>query len=115
MNNKKMITHLVLATLLLSMVPMTFAAVGITDVETKAGAPVTGGDYDDTVVVIGGGVQPGTTVELWWDDSTTAWNGVEGKLNETTADGDGSYEIWFDVPEAVNGAHYVWVKASGDA
>ena len=105
MNSKKAITLLVLATLLLSMVPMTFADVGITDLSEDTG------DYGNTVEVTGDGVQPGTNVELWWDDSTIGWNGVKGKLNETIADGDGSYEVWFDVPESTAGNHYVVVTS----
>jgi hypothetical protein len=108
MNSKKAITLLVLVTLLLSMVPMTFGAVGIT-----ALSEVTG-DYGNTVEVTGDGVPAGTIVEIFWDDTTIAWNGVRGKLNQTTADGDGTYEIWFDVPEAVAGVHNVWVKAGSD-
>ena len=114
MNSKKAITLLVLATLLLSMVPLASAAVGITSLEDTDGAPVTGGDYDDTVVVMGDGVPAGTIVEIFWDDTTLAWNGVKGKLNQTTADGDGTFELWFDVPEATAGGHNVWVKAGSD-
>jgi hypothetical protein len=108
MNSKKAITLLVLATLLLSMVPMTFAAVGIDAVDEEDNI------YGDTVKVEGDGVPAGTLVEVFWDDTTIAWNGVKGKLNQTTADNDGSYEIWFDVPEATAGDHYIWVKAGGD-
>jgi hypothetical protein len=35
-------------------------------------------------------------------------------VKHTTAKSDGNYEIWFDVPEATKGTHYVWVKAGGD-
>ena len=108
MNSKKAITLLVLTTLLLTMIPMTFAAVGMDPLVDDVGV------YGDTVVVTGLGVQPGTVVGLFWDDSTIAWNGVKGKLNETTAAGDGTFEIWFDVPEAVNGVHYVVVVSGSN-
>ncbi|MCK5615213.1 hypothetical protein KAR91_75820 [Candidatus Pacearchaeota archaeon] len=114
MNSKKAITLLVLATLLLSMVPVAFAAVGITDVEDDDGNPITGGDYGDTVVILGNGVSAGTTVELYWDDTTIAWNGVKGKVNETTVDNDGTFEVWFDIPESTAGDHYVWAKSGDD-
>jgi hypothetical protein len=107
MNSKKAITLLVLATLLLSMVPMTFAIANIALSEAT-------GDYGNTVEVTGDDVPAGTIVELFWDDTTLGWNGVKGKLNETTADGDGTYEIWFDVPEATAGVHNIWVKAGGN-
>jgi len=108
MNSKKAITLLVLATLLLSMVPMAFADVGIDDVDEDDN------NYDSTVKVEGSGVPAGTLVELFWDDTTGAWNGVKGKVNESYADNDGTYEIWFDVPESTALEHYIWAKAGGD-
>ena len=114
MNSKKAITLLVLATLLLSMVPVAFAAVGITDVEDDDGIAITGGDYGDTVVVLGNGVSAVTTVELYWDDTTIAWNGEKGKVNDTIVDNDGTFEVWFDVPESTAGDHYIWAKSGSD-
>ena len=55
-------------------------------------------------------VAAGTTVQLYWDTTTGAWDGTKGLMNSTTAKASGAYEVWFDVPEATNGAHYVWVK-----
>jgi hypothetical protein len=87
---------------------MTFAVVGITDMSEATG------DYGNTVEVTGDGVPAGALVELFWDDTTINWNGVKGKLNSTTADSDGTWEVWFDVPEATAGTHNVWVKAGGE-
>jgi hypothetical protein len=42
-----------------------------------------------------------------------AWDGEKGLLNSTETNADGSFEVDFDVPEAVNGDHYVWVKDTG--
>ena len=78
---------------------------------------VTEGVYADTIIVLGqnGQVPAGAIIEVYWDDTTINWNGVKGKLNSTTAYSDGSYELWFDVPESVYGNHYVWVKAGSDS
>jgi archaellum component FlaC len=75
----------------------------------SAGAGVKG----DTIEVTGADndAPAGTVIELYWDDTTVAWNGVKGKLNSTTAKGSGNYEVWFDIPEAKNGNHYVWIKS----
>lgn len=67
------------------------------------------GGYGDTHSVKGAGLTSGYTVELYWD-SVKAWDGEAGLLNSTTADPDGTYDIWFDVPEALAGNHYLWVK-----
>jgi hypothetical protein len=104
---KRAITLLVLATLLLSFIPIMSASAITIDALSAAT-----GDEGDTIEVTGlaGDVPAGYTVELYWDDVTIDWNGVKGKLNSTTADSDGSWEVWFDVPEAEAGEHYVWVK-----
>jgi hypothetical protein len=54
-------------------------------------------------------VTPGATVCVCWD-AIKAWDGEKGLLNSTVAEASGEYEVWFDVPEAVAGIHYVWVK-----
>ncbi len=62
-----------------------------------------------------GAVPANTTVQLYWDATTGAWDGAKGLLNSTTADASGAYEVWFTVPEATFGTHQVWVKdADGD-
>jgi hypothetical protein len=118
MNSKKAITLLVIITLLMAFVPI-FPVRGFTGpptLEDKDGAAITDGDYDDTVVVLGNedDVPGGTTIELYWDDTTHGWDGESGLLNTTTADSDGSYEVWFDVPEAEYGEHTIWVKAGDE-
>jgi hypothetical protein len=119
MNSKKAITLLILTTLLMTLIPIIpiSAAISVPTLEDTDENPITDGVYGDTVVVLGtdGDVPAGTTIELYWDDTTISWNGVKGKLNTTKADSDGSYEIWFDVPEAVNGNHYIWIKAGSDS
>jgi hypothetical protein len=54
--------------------------------EDKDGAPKTDGDEGDTVVVLGtpGEVPGGTTIEIYWDDTTHGWDGEAGLLNTTT-------------------------------
>jgi len=117
MNSKKAITLLVLLTLILGMIPLTLVSALSTPTITKSnGTALPTGDLvykGDKLAVIGdeGDVPSGEVVTIYWDDSTIAWNGVKGKLNQTTADSDGSYEVWFKVPEAVYGNHYVWVKS----
>jgi len=111
MNGKKTLPLLVIASMLLSLIPsVMFANAVLTAPSVTPGNGVKG----DTIVVIGptGEVPAGTTVNLYWDDSTIAWNGVKGLLNSTTAAADGSYEVWFDVPEATGGDHYLWVKTT---
>jgi hypothetical protein len=113
---KRALTLLVLITLLLSFIPITPAhAITILDIqdpEDGAYDPVTGGDEGDTIAVLGdeGDVPAGYTIELYWDDVTKDWDGKEGLLNTTTAESDGEWEIWFDVPEAEGGGHTLWVK-----
>jgi hypothetical protein len=70
---------------------------------------VTEGDKGDTVVVTGSGANPGVVVDLYWD-FIKPWDGEHGLLNSTTSDEEGSFEVWFDVPRAVCGIHYLWVK-----
>jgi hypothetical protein len=83
------------------------------DLEDEDGATVSSGVYDDLVVVLGGvgEVTAGATVNLYWD-AVKAWDAEdqEGLINSTEAKSSGKYEVWFDVPEATAGDHYVWVK-----
>jgi hypothetical protein len=104
MNSKKAISLLVLATLLLSFVPIVpVQAVGITTPMFGTGA------YGDTIVVEGDGVVAGKTVKLYWD-LVQAWDGEAGLLNSSKAKSSGAWEVWFDVPEATNGTHYIWIE-----
>jgi hypothetical protein len=86
----------------------------LTVVDKVEGAAVTAGVKGDTVAVkstVNGEIPAGTVVQVYWDDTTISpWNGVKGLLNSSTAKSNGGYDIWFKVPEATNGLHYVWVK-----
>jgi hypothetical protein len=110
MNGKKTLPLLVIATLMLSLLPsimFAHAAASIT-------SPILDTHYQkgDTIKVIGTGVVSGTTVQLYWDDATIAWNGVKGLTNSTTGASDGTFEVWMDVPDAIYGVHYLWIKDS---
>jgi len=94
-----------LVTLIMGLMPAVYADISITSV-----TPGTG-QKGDTIVVMGSGVTAGKTVNLYWD-YVQAWDGEAGLLNTTKAKPSGDYEVWFDVPEAVNGDHYVWVEDS---
>jgi hypothetical protein len=119
MNSKKLITLLVLTTLIFGMMPIGNVSAALSPAATyQDGGTIPGGipytvDKGDKIAIIGdaGEVASGQVVEIYWDDSTIAWNGEAGKLNQSTADSDGSYEIWFKIPEATHGDHYVWAKS----
>jgi uncharacterized protein YoxC len=103
--SKRAMLLLVIAIMVVSLLPIVpvHAAVQIDSVSSSSGV------YDDTIKVYGSGVTAGVKVELGWD-SLAAWDGEKGILNSTTAAGDGTYEVWFDVPEATNGVHNLWVR-----
>ena len=108
MNMKKFIPLLVIASMMLSMIPSIIALPAPTlDFAT--------GNKGTTIKVTGvaGTVPAGTALQLYWDTTTGAWDGVKGLMNSTTAKASGAYEVWFKVPEATNGAHYVWIKDGG--
>ena len=105
MNSKKAITLLVLATLIMGLIPAVYA-----DISEDVPNPASG-VKGDTIIVTGSGVTAGKTVNLYWD-LVQAWDGEAGLLNTTKAKSSGNYEVWFDVPEAVNGVHYIWVEDS---
>jgi hypothetical protein len=101
---KRVLTILLLVTMLLALIPINVnAAISEPILDAYAGV------YDDEVEVEGDGVTAGATVNVYWD-SVKSWDGAKGLLGSTTAKSDGSYEFEFDVPEAENGNHYVWVK-----
>lgn len=104
-------TLLIIGIFALSLLPVlpAYAEISIDSVTPETGA------YGDTIIVEGSGATAGLDVNLYWD-AVKAWDGEKGLLNSTEARADGSYEVWFDVPEAVNGPHYIWVKDmdSGD-
>ena len=105
-----MITLLLLATLLLTMLPL--VPVNAVAVTSTSSYDVI---YDDTVTVLGTGVTAGATVEVYWD-AVQPWDGEGGKLNSTKAKSSGNFEVDIDIPDGVQGDHYVWVKdlSTGD-
>jgi hypothetical protein len=105
MNSKKAITLLVLATMLLALVPIVpvRAAVGIDPLVNAKD------DQGSTIVVTGDGVVAGKTVKLYWD-LVQPWDGEAGLLNSSKAKSSGDWEVWFDVPEAVHGEHWIWIE-----
>jgi len=124
MNSKKAITLLVLTTLLMSLVPTISVSAEITNAEVWTLDPLDDGDvgvptaivadgvkvvYDDTLTAVGEGVSPKQTIEVYWD-GIQPWDGEAGLLNASKSGSDGSFEVWFNVPEALNGDHYIWVR-----
>jgi len=110
MNSKKAITLLVLTTLLLGMIPVVSVnALTIDDLYDTNGNKIAGGSYGDTVVVNGTDVTAGYLVKVYWDYVQT-WDGEGGLLNSSKAKNSGDFEVWFEIPEATNGTHYVWVE-----
>jgi hypothetical protein len=107
MNNKKAITLLILATMLLALVPVVPVLADISpDQMTGTDADLV---YDQEVTITGTGVTPGSTIELYWD-YVQAWDGEAGKIGADKGLPSGAWEIEFDVPAATVGDHYLWVK-----
>jgi len=115
-------------TLLLGMIPTSYAAVELTKTgmvitnddtgnfidETGAGSyDNINGTYGDLIIIEGpaDSVSSGYEVNLYWDKIAT-WNGEKGFLNTTEVDDDGGYEIWFEVPEGDVGTHQLWITAT---
>jgi uncharacterized small protein (DUF1192 family) len=101
---KKIIPIILMATIILSLIPVTVnAAIGVPTLD----------DYDvqvgDEVEVEGSGITAGSDVNIYWD-SVTSWSGGKGLLGSVEADSDGTFDFEFDIPDATNGNHYVWVK-----
>ena len=48
-------------------------------------------------------------IYLYWD-AIADWNGIQGLLDSTTAEADGSYEVTFTLPEVEAGTHYIYVR-----
>ncbi|KON30549.1 hypothetical protein AC482_03605 [miscellaneous Crenarchaeota group-15 archaeon DG-45] len=110
---KRAVPILILAVLALSFIPAVMQVMAITVKLSNRKTPWVGlaeGDKGDTVEVTGavGEIPAGSKIILYWD-SIKAWDGTAGKLNETTAKSSGNYEVWFKVPEAKAGSHYIWI------
>jgi hypothetical protein len=120
MNSKKLITLLVLTTLIFAMVPFVPSAnaeliAGNIDITNDDDDTlINSGEYDHLIIVEGDedSVASGFEVMIYWDVIKDSWDGVSGHLNTTDVDNDGSFEIWFEVPEAEEGDHYVWITAT---
>jgi hypothetical protein len=112
MNSKKAITLLILATMIMALIPITQVyAIDATSLSD------TSGDKGDDITVFGTGVTGGADISVYWDNALKeTFTSGSGKLNTTESEPDGSFEIMFEVPEGINGSHYVWVKdmSTGD-
>ena len=110
---KRAISILLLATLLSTIIPvLPVKAIAVTTVwndDWPTPGYMDTGDYGDTIIIIGTGVTAGEDVKIGWD-GLKAWDGEKGIMNSTEAKGSGNFEIWFDVPEAIEGNHYLWFK-----
>jgi hypothetical protein len=107
---KRKISIIVIAAFMLCNIPVpVYAALSITDVTDEGMNPISSGVYGDLVYVFGDGVISGLDVNLYWD-IVMAWDGEKGILNSSEAQPSGAFEIWFEVPEAVNGSHYLWIR-----
>ena len=107
---KRKISVLVIAALILNMIPVPVnAALSITNVTDQSMNPISSGVYGDLVKVFGDGVVSGLDVNLYWD-IVDAWDGEDGLLNSSITQPSGVFEVWFEVPEAVKGSHYLWIR-----
>jgi hypothetical protein len=110
---KKILTVILCSSLLVSMILLPVNAVpSVTDVTDEGMNPISSGVYGDLVYVFGDGFVSGLDVNLYWD-TLMAWDGEMGLLNSAEAQPSGAFEIWFEVPEAVNGSHYLWIRDTG--
>jgi hypothetical protein len=114
MNSKKAITLLVLLSMLFSMVPVTFGSLAGTLVVKEQETPfgtVTQAQVGDDLSLTGAGVTAGQDVRIYWD-LVQAWSSStkKGLLNTSIAEASGDFDVWFEVPEATIGDHYVWAK-----
>jgi uncharacterized protein YoxC len=120
MNGKKALPLLVIASMMLSLLPsIMFANAAFTFTNFYLvtngveGAAVAAGVKGNVIAAKGTGATAGTLMSVYWDDSTiNPFNGVKGFLNSTTVGADGSFDLWFTLPEAKNGLHYLWFKDS---
>jgi hypothetical protein len=130
MNSKKLITLLVLTTLLIGLVPVIPVSGAVLDTEFidvenddksawdvdnvgSIGADIPKGEKGHDIYIFGpdDSVASGYEVMIYWD-KITDWDGTQGHLNTTEVDSDGGFEIWFEVPEDEAGKHYIWITAT---
>ena len=103
-----------LTTLLITIIPVTTSnALTLTGVYGKndgpGGSELYSGVYGDTLKIFGSDVTSGYIVNVYWD-VVGNWNGENGLLNSTIADSSGSFEVWLDIPEVINGDHNLWLE-----
>ena len=105
MNSKKAITLLVLATLMMTLVPLVpvqAITVGVSDITVSKG---------DKIDVTGAGVPGGRTINIYWDDlDKETFTEGSGKLASTKAKRDGTYTVEVTIPEGIAGTHYIYAK-----
>jgi hypothetical protein len=128
MNRKKLITLLVLTTLLIGLAPVIPVSAAVLDADVIDVENDDKGAWDANDVGLGNvprgekghdiwvfgpedQVASGYEVMIYWD-KIQDWDGTKGHLNTTEVDSDGGFEIWFEVPEAEAGDHYVWLTAT---
>jgi len=109
-HSKRATIILFVATLTMALLP----AIPVQAIDTPLLDTYTG-NYGDTIIVTGSGATEDMEVNVYWD-AVKAWDGEKGLLNSTESKAGGFYEIWLDVPEAIAGDHYIWVRDtySGD-
>jgi len=102
-HKNKACTIAIMTVLTLSMV---LAAIPMASAITTISLSSYKGSVETVVTVSGTGATPGLTVEVYWD-AVVPWDGVRGYLNETTALGDGTFEVQVTIPEATAGTHWI--------
>jgi hypothetical protein len=107
---KRAISILVIVVFLFSIISVPVRAVpSVTNITDEYLNPISWGVYGKTVYVFGDGITSGAEVNLYWD-SVQSWDGEKGLLNSSYASPSGAFEVWFQVPETVNGSHYLWFR-----
>ncbi len=97
-----MLSIIVLTILTLSLAAPFVSVRGILDTVTVDDVDVQVGDI---ITVSGSSVTSGSVIEAYWDVA------IGGQiLNSTTGESDGTFEMDIEVPQSVNGTHYIWVK-----
>ena len=109
--SKRALPLLLVSLMVLSLLPLipVNAITNIVVYEDDGVTPTNVGYYGDTMVVKGEDVTAGVDVNLYWD-AVKAWDGAKGLMNSTEAEASGAFEVWFDVPQAVYGEHWLWCK-----
>jgi hypothetical protein len=103
--SKKAIPIFILVTMMLALVPINLVS-AVENVTLDEYEGIVG----DEITVEGEGVTAGATVNIYWDIVRSSFTDGKGLIGSTEAESDGSFEFEFEIPEAGNGDHYVWVK-----